>query len=481
MSALLANEKETLTILQNLKNDGIRLYYFLPDFAAPEAVWRTVFAQYADTFCAADPAALLLDLSAQEDSAEPLAHLSRKLDARGEDAPSVLTFTGNDAPSLAIARLADTLILTKEDRSLRLLNRLEAQPRIIYGGDAALFSSVHRPKESLFDISVCVITYRSDPLKLQRTLASVLRQKGCSFEIVIADDGTENFPRRDIEAYFSSMRFTAYKILQAPKNQGVVRNVHRAFSHAKGRYIKNISPGDYLYSDHVLANLLRFMEENDHLAAFGRACYYHDEGGTYRILDEMHPRNLQPYEKNDFKSLKRAHLLCQDYPIGAAFMARREILLHYTEPLLDHVVHLEDRAYTLMIADNIEIGFWNHPLLWYEYGSGISTSRDARWQTQVIEDNQACFALIAQKHPELAGWCKWHIFNEEDAEDVWLDYYKEVKDYYKKIDTSVAEAQNAGRWMYLQDVDPKELENIVQAEVIMSHVDASKSSATSPS
>ena len=330
-------------------------------------------------------------------------------------------------------------------------------------------------------MSVCILTYRSDFLKLERTLASVVEQKGCSFEIVIADDGSEDFPRKAIEDDLASKGFTAYKILQAPKNQGVVHNVYRAFSHARGKYIKNISPGDYLYSDHVLADMFRFMEESGYPAAFGRACYYREEGGHYHILDEMHPRNLKPYERNDFAAARRAHLLCQDYPIGAAFMTRRKLLMQYTKPLLGKAVHLEDRAYTLMIADGIDIGFWNHNLIWYEYGSGISTSTDERRQAQVIKDNQACFALIAEKHPELSSWCKWHIFNEEDMEDAWLDYYEEVKDYYQKVDASVAEAKRAGRWMYLQDVEPKALERIVQAQVILPPIDASKSSATSPS
>ena len=454
--------------LQNLKKEGIRLYYFLPDFQAPEAVWRTVFERYVKIFCAADNVALLLDLSAAEGAQEALAQFSQALDALGDDAPAVLTFEGEAALSSAALRLADVLILTREERSLRLLNRLETQPRILYGGDAAIFSRDEaRGDDAHFDVSVCILTYRSDFLKLKRTLASVVEQKGCSFEIVIADDGSEDFPRKAIEDDLASKGFTAYKILQAPKNQGVVRNVYRAFSHARGKYIKNISPGDYLYSDHVLADMFRFMEESGYPAAFGRACYYREEGGQYHILDEMHPRNLEPYEKNDFAAVRRAHLLCQDYPIGAAFMTRRKLLMQYTKPLLGKAVHLEDRAYTLMIADGIDIGFWNHNLIWYEYGSGISTSTDERRQAQVIKDNQACFALIAEKHPELSSWCKWHIFNEEDMEDAWLDYYEEVKDYYQKVDASVAEAKRAGRWMYLQDVEPKELERIVQAQVIL--------------
>ena len=469
MAAFVVKDSETMAILRNLKKDGIQLYYFLPDFSAPEAVWRTVFERYTEAFSGANRAALLLDLSAAGKSQEPLAHLSRRLEARGEDAPAVLTFRGEAALSLAVLRLADALILTKEERSLRLLHLLQKpQPRILYGGDENLFSAAAAKRApDRFDVSVCVITYRSDLTKLCRTLASVLCQQGCSFEVIVADDGTENFPQEEIEDVFSSAGFSAYKIIRAPENQGVVRNVSRAFSHAQGKYIKNISPGDYLYDEHVLAAFFRFMEAHGHIAAFGRACYYREEAGRYTILDEMHPRNLQPYEEKDFAAARRAHLLCQDYAIGAAFMAKREVLFEYTEPMLGKLLHLEDRAYTLMVADGIDIAFWNYNLLWYEYGSGISTSDDPRRQAQVIKDNQACFALIAEKHPELAGWCKWHIFNEEDMEEAWLDYYAEVKAYYESIDEAVARAKAAGRHAYLQDVAPEKLKKLVQAEVVI--------------
>ena len=473
---------EMIGTLQKLKEEGVRLYCFRPDFGATDAVWRTVFEQYTRRCCAADRVALLLDLSAAEDGAEPLARLKDALDALGEDAPLVLTFAGEEPLPLAVLQLTDVLILTREERCLQLLNRLEKQPRILYGKDAALFArSEERRGRDRFEVSVCVITYRSDPLKLRRTLVSVLRQMGCSFEAIVADDGTEDFARSEIEAFFASVGFTSYKILQAPENQGVVRNVYRAFSHAQGKYIKNISPGDCLYSDHVLADMVRFMEAGGRLAAFGRACYYQEEGGRYKVLDEMHPRSMQPYERGDFAAARKAHLLCQDYAIGAAFMARREILMQYTEYMLGRVVHLEDRAYTLMVADGIDIDFWNHNLIWYEYGSGISTSGDRRWQEQVIKDNQACFALIAERRPELAGWCRWHIFDEKDMEDAWLDYYREVKAYYEEVEAAVAEARAAGRWMYLLDVEPKELEKLVRAKVLMPPASAPRASAMSPS
>ena len=39
----------------------------------------------------------------------------------------------------------------------------------------------------LYDVSVCVLTYHPDYERLFITLTSVIRQKGCTCEIIIAD------------------------------------------------------------------------------------------------------------------------------------------------------------------------------------------------------------------------------------------------------------------------------------------------------
>ena len=47
------------------------------------------------------------------------------------------------------------------------------------------------------DISICVLTYQPNYEKLFMTLTSIICQQGCSYEIIIADDGTPDF-RQDV-------------------------------------------------------------------------------------------------------------------------------------------------------------------------------------------------------------------------------------------------------------------------------------------
>lgn len=314
-----------------------------------------------------------------------------------------------------------------------------------------------------FTVSVCVTTYQPDYEKLGLTLSSVLRQKGCSFEIIIADDGTENFLQEEIEKYFTQWNFTAYKIVRAPKNYGTVHNILAACLVARGKYIKDISPGDYLYADTTLKEFAAFMQEGQYGAAFARACYYKKEASIYRILDYMNPRDLTPYEARDFVAAKRAQLLFQDYPCGAAFMARREILTKYTRLLLDFVTYTEDRAYTMMLADDVPLAFWNHNLIWYEYANGISTNKESYWQEKIIQDNQNFFALLAKRHPEISSLCRWHIFDGQMPEPIWHAYTEETRRYYHKLD----EKRCQGLLSYRKNVAPAELEKIVRAPTVL--------------
>lgn len=317
-----------------------------------------------------------------------------------------------------------------------------------------------------FTVSVCVTTYKPDDKKLRLTLESIMRQKNCPFEIIVADDGTEDLAQEEIEDYFAAWNFHAYKIVRAPKNYGTVHNTLAAYLVARGKYIKDISPGDYLYADTALADMTAFMEAGGHEAAFGRACYYCEEQGVYRILDYMNPRDLSPYEAGDFAAAAHAQLLCQDYPCGAAFMARRELLTGYMRLLLDRVTFTEDRAYTMMLADGIRLAFWNHNFVWYEYGGGISTNRENVWQERIIRDNQAFFALLAQRHPELSSVCRWHIFDGYEAEEIWYAYAEETKEYYRRID----EARAQGMFSYLRGAAPEELAKLVREKVTFSCV-----------
>ena len=56
--------------------------------------------------------------------------------------------------------------------------------------------------QNKYEISVLVLTYNFIYNNLIKTLDSIISQKNINFEIVIADDGSENNHKKEIIDYF---------------------------------------------------------------------------------------------------------------------------------------------------------------------------------------------------------------------------------------------------------------------------------------
>ena len=427
---------------------GFRLYYFVPDFASDEGLWRNVIRAYLRAYSANDKTAFILLLE-ESDAAAQLGEIGALLAALGTDAPLVLACAYADTILSNALQQGDVLLTTKEEISVRCAAFAGAVgAEIQYAGD-------WQPNAKDYDVSVCVATYRPDEEKLFTTLTSVICQQGCSLEILVGDDGSENFDALRVERWFLQQGFKDYQIQCSPENRGTVRNYMDLFLRARGRYVKAISPGDYLYSDHVLADMMHFMEEHGYRTAFGRSCHYYEHDGKYMIVDRMNPFQLAPYKEQNAAAIKEAYLVCQDYIVGAAFMEERHLMTSYLRDMVGAVIYTEDGAHIAMIADDICPGFWDHNFVWYECDSGISSGGSTVWCGRITRDNYAILRGIAKKHREWQDTVAWHIGGR--AED--SPYSKIVRDYYGAVERFRAE------YSYLVDVDLSELEKLVHQEV----------------
>lgn len=443
---------DTVKELEGLKQQGYRIYYFVPDFTSPEAIWRKVFREYMSAYSGLDQTALILDIPLGSNIASCIEELGRLLTALGDDAPTVLIHERADGHvSKKLLRCSDYFITTKEDVSSGCVDdAVDAHVEILYGLDWAerLF-----PAPKKYDVTVGVITYHPDYYKLFITLESIICQKGCSIELIVGDDGTPDFQKERIELWLLERGFKDFRIICSPQNQGTVCNMFNVFSAAHGQYVKAISPGDYLYRDTVLADMLNFMKKEHYRVAFGRSCYYRQEDGGYKTYDTMNPRDLRPYEKKDFSEIKKRYLLYSDFILGAAFMAERKLVIAYTRTIVDTIVYGEDCIYTMMIADDIQIGFWNQNFVWYEYGVGISMGGAGECLHQLVRDINRCYELIMEKHEDIRV-ARERLFRDKR----WNNYLDAQQEYM----TDVAQRNLAEERGYLQDVDLDELNKLIQ-------------------
>lgn len=91
-------------------------------------------------------------------------------------------------------------------------------------------------------------------------LDSVLRQTYCNIEIIIADDGSKEFPKQEIEDYILQNKgdnINNVVILENKKNIGTVRNLNNAIRHSNGDVYIPLSQDDNFFSDDVVELIMR--------------------------------------------------------------------------------------------------------------------------------------------------------------------------------------------------------------------------------
>ena len=237
-----------------------------------------------------------------------------------------------------------------------------------------------------YEVSIIVCTYNSKWEKLRRTLLMALNQKNVAFEIVISDDGSAVFNRNKVIQLLESNEFHDYTIIQNEENVGTVRNSLTALKQAAGEYSFLTSPGDMLYDDTVLADFYKYAKENRLKILFGRAAYYSYEEKLriHKILNS--PDRLWVYKNKVPSVFQKYNIFNGSKIVGATFFRETKTAIQYFEQILPFTVYVEDATSALLMAINNErITFFDRYIVWYEYGTGISTAKNEKWN-QIIRN-----------------------------------------------------------------------------------------------
>ncbi len=225
-------------------------------------------------------------------------------------------------------------------------------------------------------VTVCVLTYNPDWTKFRNTLKSIICQKGVDFDVVISDDGSKDNCFDKAEEYLQGNNFSAYCFIANKQNQGTVKNAISALQHTESKYVKLISPGDFLYDENVLAKFTDFAEKNPATAYFGNAVYYSvDNQNEITIYDDKrNPKDVRPWIKKSKREIKRNYLYRRDYILGASVFCNRTYLYNRLTCLKDIVTYTEDMFLKYGIVSGDKILYVNKTIIFYEYGLGISTN-----------------------------------------------------------------------------------------------------------
>ena len=254
---------------------------------------------------------------------------------------------------------------------------------------------------SEFSVSVILCTYNPDWRKLKATLLSAAMQEDIDFEIVLTDDGSGEDHFREAAALLDSRGFSDYRIVKNKTNVGTVRNLLGAARQARGEYIAAISPGDMLFDGHVLKCLYDFAKARDAEVCFCDAVYYEPGEGVHPVGGfPAAPQYPRLFADNAPLKLQQTAFIWGNYVLGATLFMKRENAVRYYELASRGAKYIED-TFSLMYMTLAGIRIYHCPMkgIWYEYGTGVSTSRDSAAFARMKTDMDNSFRLLSDYRP----------------------------------------------------------------------------------
>lgn len=272
-------------------------------------------------------------------------------------------------------------------------------------------------REKTFEISVIVLSYHPDWKQERQTLLSILYQKDISFEIIVADDGSEENCRDQIVQLFAEHQFTDYTLVMNEQNKGTIANLHSGLKAAKGEYTKCISPGDYLTGETVLKDWAAFIRKEGTEWSFSEAVFYRNtDGKEEQIFKPAYPVYVKPYLQNNRKKARWNYVILVDAAYGCAIIAKTDLMNRYTEELMQNGCrYAEDYIYRIMMFDGVYGSYYPMGTIFYETGTGISSGKSKKW-VKILEDEYQtiCRIILDRKDMDpfqvkMARMLRWKI------------------------------------------------------------------------
>ena len=259
-------------------------------------------------------------------------------------------------------------------------------------------------------VSIVIVTYNANSEKLCRTLHAAATQKEIDFEIIIADDGSAHKDFSFVEGFLRNRGIRAYQIIENPYNQGTVKNCISGVKAAKGEYVFLTSPGDFLYDEYVLRDFYSFAKEHDAKMCFGNPVFYSIEGTQPHLTKrECVPVDPLLYSPKSSLLQEKVSFLSNFWVIGASYFREREFALKYLEMVSHAVTYLEDCSTTAFaLADGYKLYYNDRNIIWYEDGTGISTSANEKWAHLIAQDTENFLRKLIKMHPRDGFACVLH-------------------------------------------------------------------------
>ena len=245
-------------------------------------------------------------------------------------------------------------------------------------------------------ISIIVCNYNADLSNILLTLASCLRQKDCPFEVVFCDDGSKNNYEKEIVSYFKKNSFENYQLSCLKENQGTLINLLTGLKMAKYSRCKTIGCGDLFYDEHSLKRVNDYFDQTGADVIFTKCCYFYDENDEIKLFNVSNPHDLKCYSlnKHNPKTIQKRLLMNQDMILGAGVYADTDYLVNLYSQFVGKIKYTEDALLIYGAAFDTKFYYLDDYCVYYEYGTGISTSTNNTFRQIIENESNQLFDFI---------------------------------------------------------------------------------------
>lgn len=222
-------------------------------------------------------------------------------------------------------------------------------------------------------VSIVTLTYRKFD-RLFETIESVINQDYKNIEYIIADDGSQDFPKDKILNFFKSKNFSNYLILDSKVNRGTVKNINNAYKKSSGEFLFNLSCGDVLFSENVISQIVdRLISTNADFLTTSRVLYDNKFEPICFLPHYCDRKKIESWDSpaKQYKAFVTSSFL--DMASGSCMCLTRQIIekLNYFD---EKYVLWEDGPFIeKYLRDYMIIPAFDIISIWYE-NSGVSNS-----------------------------------------------------------------------------------------------------------
>ena len=237
------------------------------------------------------------------------------------------------------------------------------------------------------EFSIIICCYNPKIEQLKKTIISSYKQKGVVKEIIIADDCSKNDFKDEITKWINDNHIENVKYSFLKNNVGTVGNILKALDLCDGTYVKPISPGDYFFDENSLLTYKNTFETTGCDASFADAIYYWQDK---IIKKRQYPQNRHIFKS---KNYAKTYRLYNTFCLGATICCKRDIWIKGLNYYEGKDKYLEDYGImNYLFFNKYKVVGIDLPLVWYEFGSGISTK--TKMNQSLIND----FSEIIRKY-----------------------------------------------------------------------------------